>query len=126
MLAEGIGYATARGTPRDSHDPFTFKLGYSSFPSSHTAHAFAMATVLADRYGLGVGTIAYTLATGVGAARIIQERHWGSDVVAGAALGWAIGYTLSRRRALHPPFLDFYPFADPGTKTYGVIGTARF
>jgi hypothetical protein len=47
-------------------------------------------------------------------------------VVAGAALGWAIGHTLSLRRAQHPPFLDFFPFADPGTKTYGMIGSIRF
>jgi hypothetical protein len=37
-----------------------------------------------------------------------------------------IGHTLSRRRAQHPPFLDFRPFADPGTKTYGIVGTLRF
>ena len=126
VLTEGIGYATARSTPRESRDPFTLKWGRSSFPSSHASQTFAVATVLADRYGLGVGVVGYTLATAVGAARIIQERHWASDVVAGAALGWAIGHTLSVRRAQQPPFLDFFPFADPGTKTYGLIGTTRF
>src|SRR5437016_4413117 len=83
----------------------------ASFPSSHTGQTFAVAAVVADRYGPGAGAVAYTLATAVGAARIIQERHWASDVVAGAALGWAIGHTLSLRRAQHPPFFDFYPFA---------------
>jgi membrane-associated phospholipid phosphatase len=126
VLSEGIGYAVGRSTPRESRDPFTFKRGNSSFPSSHTSQTFAVATVLFDRYGPGVGTVAYTLATAVGAARIIQERHWASDVVAGAALGWAIGHTLSLRRAQHPPFLDFFPFADPGTKTYGMMGSIRF
>jgi membrane-associated phospholipid phosphatase len=126
VLSEGIGYATARSTPRESTDPFNFKIGHSSFPSSHTTQAFAVATVLADRYGLGVGAAAYTLATAVGAARIIQERHWASDVVAGAALGTVVGYALSRRRLEHPPFLDFFPFADPGTRTYGIAGSLRF
>ena len=126
VLSEGIGYATARSTPRESRDPFTFKWGRSSFPSSHTAQTFAVATVLADHYGLGVGAVAYAAATAVGAARILQERHWGSDVVAGAALGWIVGHTLSLRRAQHPPFLDFFPFADPGTRTYGLMGSMRF
>ena len=126
VLSEGIGYATARSTPRQSRDPFTFKIGRSSFPSSHASQTFAVAAVLEDRYGPGVGVVAYSLATAVGAARIIQERHWASDVDAGAALGWLIGHTLSLRRAQHPPFLDFSPFADPGTKTYGLIGTTRF
>jgi len=75
VLSEGIGYATMRSTPRESRDPFTFKLGRSSFPSSHATQAFAVATVLADRYGWGVGTVAYAAATAVGAARILQERH---------------------------------------------------
>ena len=35
VLSEGIGYATMRSTPRESRDPFTFKLGRSSFPSSN-------------------------------------------------------------------------------------------
>jgi membrane-associated phospholipid phosphatase len=126
VMSEGLAYATARSTPRESSDPFTFKWGRSSFPSSHTSQAFAAATVLADRYGLGVGAVAYTAAAAVGAARILQERHWASDVAAGAALGWAIGYTLSRRRSQHPPVLDFFPFADPGTRTYGFLVSSEF
>ena len=65
-------------------------------------------------------------ATLVGGARIIQERHWASDVAGGAALGWAIGYAVSRRRAERPPFLDFFPFADPGTRTYGFLLSSKF
>jgi len=125
-FSEGLGYLTARSTPRESRDPFTFTWGRSSFPSSHTSQAFAVAAVLEDRYGWGVGVVAYTLAGAVGASRIIQERHWASDVVGGAALGWIIGHTLSRRRAHAPPFLDFFPFADPGTRTYGIGASLRF
>ena len=126
VLSEGIGYATMRSTPRESRDPFTFKLGRSSFPSSHATQTFAVATVLADRYGWGVGTVAYAAATAVGAARILQERHWSSDVVAGAALGWFIGRIVSRRRSEDPPYLDFFPFADPGTRTYGFLMSTKF
>ena len=82
--------------------------------------------MLADRYGWGVGTVAYAAATAVGAARILQERHWSSDVVAGAALGWFIGRVVSRRRSENPPYLDFFPFADPRTKTYGFVLEKKF
>jgi membrane-associated phospholipid phosphatase len=126
VLSEGIGYATMRSTPRESRDPFTFKLGRSSFPSSHVTQTFAVATVLEDRYGWGVGTVAYAAATAVGAARILQERHWSSDVVAGAALGWLVGWTVSRRRTEDPPYLNFFPFVDPGTRTYGLLMSHQF
>jgi membrane-associated phospholipid phosphatase len=62
----------------------------NSFPSGHTAQAFAAATFLAKEYGhksvwYSIG--AYSLATGVGAMRILNDRHWLSDVVAGAGIG---------------------------------------
>jgi membrane-associated phospholipid phosphatase len=62
----------------------------TSFPSGHTAQAFAAATFMAKEYNhvskwYGVG--AYTLATGIGVMRILNNRHWVSDVLAGAAVG---------------------------------------
>lgn len=62
----------------------------NSFPSGHTAQAFAAATFMAKEYGhispwYSVG--AYTVATGIGAMRILNDRHWVSDVLAGAAVG---------------------------------------
>jgi len=62
----------------------------NSFPSGHTATAFAAATFMAKEYGhiskwYSIG--AYTVATGVGAMRILNNRHWVSDALAGAAVG---------------------------------------
>lgn len=62
----------------------------NSFPSGHTAQAFAAATFMSKEYGhlsvwYSVG--AYAMATGVGAMRIMNNRHWVSDVMAGAAVG---------------------------------------
>jgi len=62
----------------------------NSFPSGHTATAFAAATFMAKEYGhlspwYTVG--AYTAATSVGVMRILNNRHWISDTLAGAAVG---------------------------------------
>ena len=62
----------------------------TSFPSGHTAQAFAAATFMAREYGhrsilYSIG--AYTMATGVGAMRVMNNRHWVSDVLVGAGIG---------------------------------------
>lgn len=63
----------------------------SSFPSGHTTSAFALAGSLAYSYGMPVGIPVYIAAAAIGLSRIKEERHWASDVVAGAVIGtfWA-------------------------------------
>jgi membrane-associated phospholipid phosphatase len=61
-----------------------------SFPSGHTTQAFAAATFLHREYGYvsvwySIG--GYTVATAVGALRILNNKHWLSDVLAGAGFG---------------------------------------
>ena len=58
-----------------------------SFPSGHTSNAFALAAVAERHYGWKLGVPAYLLAGVVGASRIQQDKHYLSDVVAGAMLG---------------------------------------
>jgi membrane-associated phospholipid phosphatase len=62
----------------------------NSFPSGHTAQAFVAAQFFQKEYGhrypwLSAGM--YTLATGIGVSRVLNNRHWASDVLAGAGLG---------------------------------------
>jgi len=62
----------------------------TSFPSGHTAQAFAAATFMAKEYGrqdISYIIGAYSLATGIGLMRIMNNRHWMSDVLAGAGIG---------------------------------------
>lgn len=62
----------------------------NSFPSGHTAQAFAAATIVHKEYGKEhpvYSVLAYTAATGVGVLRILNNRHWMSDVLAGAGIG---------------------------------------
>ena len=61
-----------------------------SFPSGHTANAFAGATMLSIEYGeryKWVPYAAYGLASGVGVMRIANNKHYLSDVLFGAGLG---------------------------------------
>ncbi len=68
-----------------------------SFPSGHTASAFTWATTVDHYYGHKAGTLAYLAATYVGYSRLDERAHRLTDVVAGAAIGYIVGKTVSRR-----------------------------
>jgi membrane-associated phospholipid phosphatase len=63
-----------------------------SFPSGHTANAFASATTLHRRYGWEIGFPAYAVATLTGVARERARKHHWYDVLAGAIIGSATGW----------------------------------
>ena len=65
-----------------------------SFPSG--LDAFTIATVTQRHYGWKLGVPAYVIAGFVGASRIQQDKHYVSDVVAGATLGYIVGRTVVR------------------------------
>ena len=61
-----------------------------SFPSGHTATAFAGAEFLWQEYkdkSIWYGIAGYAVATGTGLFRIYNNRHWLTDVAAGAGIG---------------------------------------
>ncbi len=62
-------------------------------PSGHTLYAFAVATVVARRYGnhRWVPYVSYGLAAAVGLSRITGSEHFVSDVFVGGVLGYSIG-----------------------------------
>ena len=63
----------------------------NSWPSGHTATAFAGATILHKEYGLTrspwYSIAGYTVATATGVMRVLNNRHWISDVLSGAGIG---------------------------------------
>ena len=61
-----------------------------SFPSGHTATAFMGATLLAHEYGhksVWIPIAGYSIATATGVLRILNNKHYASDVLVGAAIG---------------------------------------
>lgn len=69
-----------------------------AFPSNHATQAFAVASVVAEHYAHRpwVRWLAYSIATGVGLARIYHDAHWTSDVLAGAGIGFLVGKSVVR------------------------------
>ena len=74
----------------------------NSWPSGHTATAFVGATLLHKEYGLTRSpwwsVAGYGVATATGVMRVLNNRHWVSDVMSGAGIGilsGELGYALS-------------------------------
>lgn len=63
---------------------------YYAFPSGHTAQAFLSAEFLRKEYGKKYPLLAmggYLVAISVGAMRVLNNRHWITDVMTGAGIG---------------------------------------
>ena len=82
---------------------------YTSFPSGHTTAAFAAASAVTaelsvthPRAARVAGPLLYGGATFVGLSRMYDNKHWASDVVAGAAIGTLVGRAVVRYQHGHP------------------------
>lgn len=103
-------YVVADTNPRDVHPGRGFRDdGYTSFPSGHTLAAFAAASAASDEirylWPHSSPLIAPALFTGAalsGLSRIYNDKHWASDVVAGAAVGTIVARAVVRYERGHP------------------------
>lgn len=100
----------------------------NSFPSGHTATAFMGAELLRREYwdvSPWIGVAGYAVAVGTGFFRMYNNRHWLTDVIAGASIGilsveaayWlypAISRTFFHKRHLKNVYLS--PYASPQEK----------
>lgn len=94
-------YLIGRRRPRGDGDADLFRplSGWNSFPSGHTAVAFAVATVIAEETQDSWSDAAlYGAATLTALARLNDDRHWTSDVFVGALVGHLSARWLSRRQ----------------------------
>ena len=92
----------------------------NSWPSGHTATAFVGATILHKEYGLTrspwYSIAGYTVATATGVMRVLNNRHWISDVLSGAGIGilstelaYGICDLLFKQKGLLMNDLSYYP-----------------
>lgn len=98
LLDRSIIYATSQLisatliTPlkHTTHEKRPDGSNYLSFPSGHTATAFSSAHFMFREYkdtNFWLGVCGYSLAIFTGTYRTINNKHWVSDVVAGAGFG---------------------------------------
>jgi hypothetical protein len=126
---------TERARPADGRERSEFFDGGSSFPSGHSTQAWAVATVIANEYQdrRAVQIAAYGAAAAVSVARFTAHKHYISDVVAGSAMGWAIGkyiYTTHHRTSSVTTDALWHPIIAPqfnrASHTYGLSLTWSF
>jgi membrane-associated phospholipid phosphatase len=72
-------------------------LNDKSFPSGHTASAFAGACFLQERYGWKWGIPAYAAATYTGYSRVANDAHYPRDVIAATAIAALSAHYFTER-----------------------------
>lgn len=116
----GLKYSVRRQRPDGSRR--------NSFPSGHTATAFMTATMLHKEYGwrspwFSIG--GYTAAAVTGVSRLMNQKHWMTDIMAGAAIGIGsvhLGYFLTdkifRDKGMATSYSDPPFLYDPHSRHY--------
>ena len=126
LKAEAINAVTVFGLKALTKQERPNQENSYSFPSGHTAHAFLAASIIHSElrhrsqwYGIG----AYTIATSVGALRMLNNKHWQSDVFAGAGIGILsshLAYLSHRNRWGRKPTIVVTPTYLYGTPALGL------
>jgi membrane-associated phospholipid phosphatase len=81
----------------DEFRPLSLADQWQSFPSGHTVVAFALAGAIAEEaQNPWVSAASYGTAAMVGWSRVYEDRHWASDVVAGAIVGTVVSRATVR------------------------------
>ncbi|NHZ84339.1 MAG: phosphatase PAP2 family protein [Planctomycetia bacterium] len=106
IITSSITHALKRLTlkPRPNGSPY-------SFPSGHTTFAFTNATVLYNEFNQTspqVGYSGYVFAVTTGTFRMLNNKHWLSDVLVGAGIGIIVTNLVYH----FEPLKSFNPFKD--------------
>jgi membrane-associated phospholipid phosphatase len=125
LLTTALKFATSRARPSISGtapDAGTFwpdgkhTSSTDSFPSGHTANAFAVAHVIANEYpGWKVKLAVYGLAAATGFERVAGREHFPSDVLVGGAIGYFVGgYVFNHHSSRSKTHVSFMPMVGHG------------
>jgi membrane-associated phospholipid phosphatase len=120
VVTQSLKWTVGRPRPEmgpDSDDfrPWSFENDYQAWPSGHASCAFSLATSVAmESDNPWIGALAYGLAGVTAWSRIAADRHWTSDVVAGAVVGTVatrttIRWLEARESGSGPPALAVGP-----------------
>jgi undecaprenyl-diphosphatase len=97
LLSQALKRTLTRARPDlaiDGFTPLAANPDRFSFPSGHTAAAFAVAAAFAGA-PFGLGVVALALAVGIAGSRVYLGAHYPLDVGAGALLGTLAGLVAS-------------------------------
>lgn len=126
-----IGIGRSRPYTEDGnrrYSSFSTDSDHTAMPSGHTISAFSIASVFAEEYeNPVVDVIAYGLASMVGIQRMYGDKHWASDVFAGAVIGIVSGKSivyLHKRKDTGSVYL--VPMSLLGGQGAGVTAVLRF
>src|SRR5712671_201978 len=128
LIVAGVLKEVTRRNRPDEKEPGEFWGDGRSFPSGHAIQVWSIASLLAHEYKNRpiVQITAYSLAGIVSASRVAANKHFASDVVTGALMGWFIGrYVyqthMSHLAHQHSSLLPMVvPQFQPSTHSYGV------
>ncbi|RPI17859.1 MAG: phosphatase PAP2 family protein, partial [Acidobacteria bacterium] len=81
-----------------------------------------VATVVHRSYGTTAGIIGYSTATFIAFSRVRDNKHWASDLTAGAAIGFIVGSSVCRRNGLSlwVGKVTLMPAFDPLNRSVGI------
>lgn len=97
VMNGALKYTVGRERPSTTSDPHRFRPladenRWQSFPSGHAVVAFSLAAAVSEESRRPwVTALAYGGAAAVAWSRVYEDKHWASDVTAGALIGIIAG-----------------------------------
>ncbi len=111
VLKAAFGRSRPYQDDRPRFSPFS---GDTSFPSGHSATAFAFVTPWMLYYpNLATGGL-MVVSAGTALSRVVSNFHWVSDVLAGSTIGFATAYILSQTHLNRSESLRISPVLTEG------------
>ncbi len=108
----GLKHSIGRSRPNGEN--------YLSFPSDHTSTAFTAAAIFGHHYGPAASEAGYLAASFVAASRLDGNKHYLSDVVTGATIGYIVARTVTRHGERRANRLQLNPLVSASTRTVGI------
>ena len=90
FLCYALDYSIVKTMKHNIYEKRPDISGNNSFPSGHTSFAFMNAHIFVKEYAKDnvlYSSLAYTMATFTACMRVMNQRHWVGDVLAGAGIG---------------------------------------